>query len=65
MTEAIDYDLDLEEAYDKIYIKVAGQGEKTTITGISVGTESTDSLFVEWNPHVGQWLAPICIDRNE
>ena len=65
VTQAFAYDVDLEEPYNQIYVKVAKQSANDTIiTGIRFGGLGTYALHHEWRK-LGEWQGPHQIDHNE
>ena len=46
--------LNLEVTYNRIYIKVAGSGDDSIITGLRIGTTNSSSLHYEWKKQ-GAW----------
>ena len=54
VTAAVAYELDLEEPYNHIYVKVANSGDNTIITGIRFGNNATFALHHEWKK-LGEW----------
>ena len=53
-THALAYNIDVEEPYNKIYVKVANEGDNTIITGIRLGSRTTSALHHEWK-NMGTW----------
>ena len=65
VSQSYAHDLDLEEPYNQIFVKVAKQGENDTIiTGIRLGSLGTFALHHEWRK-LGEWLSPHTIKPNE
>jgi len=54
VTPALLHELDLEQPYDRIYVKVAFTGDNSVITGIRIGTSNSFSVQYEWKQQ-GYW----------
>ena len=64
VTASVTHELNLEESYNQIYVKVANQGDNTIITGIRIGNSATFALHHEWKK-LGEWQNPLQIQANE
>ena len=59
-----DLEIDLEEPYNSIQVKVANAGDNAIVTGLRIGTMGTSALHHEWRAQ-GLWQDPIELRPNE